>query len=518
VGASVKFTTSAINASSYGDAFQISYTPPFTSSVATNVGDKLAQTVSVKDFGAVGDGVTDDTAAIQAAIDYAVANVDVQCIDFPVGTYAVNAQIDISGSTSFSKGLLINGNKSHILASHNGIIFNCDATTSPGSRIYLTVNSLTVSGPGAAYTSSVGIQLYGAGYYLNDVVIYNCYKALYGHGCLISNFIGCTFTYSHFGIFFDSSSPFNPNDINFTKCNIIQNERAIKFTDFDYGVITFTACEIEANNSTGNATDGVAVSEFSQAGEVNLIGCHFEANPGQYNLYYDSPNGRHLNIIGNKIIPGDTAGSCVYVNYGELFASGSHIAQNVGGNIVLTANTGSALVVGDTAGSVTGTLSKLVRIKNGGFIVGNSRYDTLLGSTYFNRSAGYGIEPGADNTNSLGSAALRWSVVYAGTGTINTSDASLKQQVRSLSDAEKAVADRLKSLVKAFKFNDAVVNKGDQARIHVGVIAQEVQVAFAAEGLDASQYAMFCSDRLDDGSIRLGVRYEQLLAFILGAL
>ena len=52
VGASVKFTTSSINASSYGDAFQISYTPPFTGSVATNVGDKLAQTVSVLDFGA----------------------------------------------------------------------------------------------------------------------------------------------------------------------------------------------------------------------------------------------------------------------------------------------------------------------------------------------------------------------------------------------------------------------------------------------------------------------------------
>ena len=40
VGASVKFTSTQINAASYGDAFQISYTPPFTASVATNVGDK----------------------------------------------------------------------------------------------------------------------------------------------------------------------------------------------------------------------------------------------------------------------------------------------------------------------------------------------------------------------------------------------------------------------------------------------------------------------------------------------
>ena len=69
VGASVKFTTSAVNSSSYGNAFQISYTPPFANSVATNVGAKLSETVSVKDFGAIGDGNVDDTDAIQNAVN-----------------------------------------------------------------------------------------------------------------------------------------------------------------------------------------------------------------------------------------------------------------------------------------------------------------------------------------------------------------------------------------------------------------------------------------------------------------
>lgn len=133
-----------------------------------------------------------------------------------------------------------------------------------------------------------------------------------------------------------------------------------------------------------------------------------------------------------------------------------------------------------------------------------------------------GIRPFADNTYSNGTSAYRWTEVFAVTGTINTSDASQKQQIRELSDAEQRVAQRVKKLIRAFKWNDAVEQKGDDARIHFGVIAQDVQEAFAAEGLDASKYGLFCSDTwtTSDGSsqTRLGVRYSELLAFVIAAL
>lgn len=48
--------------------------------------------VSVKDFGAVGDGVTDDTAAIQAAIDTG------KNIIFPAGTYIISSTLDMTGN------------------------------------------------------------------------------------------------------------------------------------------------------------------------------------------------------------------------------------------------------------------------------------------------------------------------------------------------------------------------------------------------------------------------------------
>jgi hypothetical protein len=84
------------------NAEQVVYDPPFTSAVQTNVEAKLAQTVSVKDFGAVGDGVTDDFAAIQDANDEATTLG--KSLYFPGGVYGINttaAGVGLSQTTSW---------------------------------------------------------------------------------------------------------------------------------------------------------------------------------------------------------------------------------------------------------------------------------------------------------------------------------------------------------------------------------------------------------------------------------
>jgi hypothetical protein len=101
VGASVKFTTSAINASSYGNASQITYTPAGTGAVATNVQARLRQTVSVKDFGAVGDGTTDDTTAFTNAATYAGSiNGDVY-VPPTAATYKLNSNPTVPTNVNF---------------------------------------------------------------------------------------------------------------------------------------------------------------------------------------------------------------------------------------------------------------------------------------------------------------------------------------------------------------------------------------------------------------------------------
>jgi hypothetical protein len=123
----------------------------------------------------------------------------------------------------------------------------------------------------------------------------------------------------------------------------------------------------------------------------------------------------------------------------------------------------------------------------------------------------------------LGDSDARFVDIYATNGTIQTSDRNEKQDIEELSDAEQRVAVACKGLLRKFRFKSSVEEKGDDARIHFGIIAQDLQDAFTAEGLDAGRYAMFISTTWTDEETgeertRMGVRYSELLAFIIAAI
>jgi hypothetical protein len=98
-----------------------------------------------------------------------------------------------------------------------------------------------------------------------------------------------------------------------------------------------------------------------------------------------------------------------------------------------------------------------------------------------------------DNAIDLGLPLYRFEDIYATNELIQTSDRNEKQDSEELYEAEQRVAVACKSVSRKFRWKSAVEEKGDDARIHFGIIAQDLQAAFEAEGLDAGRYAMFIS-------------------------
>lgn len=103
----------------------------------------------------------------------------------------------------------------------------------------------------------------------------------------------------------------------------------------------------------------------------------------------------------------------------------------------------------------------------------------------------------SDNLASLGRPSSRWSVVYAGTGAINTSDAREKTAPQAIDDALLDAWGDVQLIT--FKWLESTRLKGeDSARWHFGVIAQQVRDAFAAHGLDGTHYGLLCYDEWGD--------------------
>lgn len=104
--------------------------------------------------------------------------------------------------------------------------------------------------------------------------------------------------------------------------------------------------------------------------------------------------------------------------------------------------------------------------------------------------------PGSDNAVSVGGSAYRFAQVYAASGSINTSDQNEKQNIEAYPDA---VLDAWGEVeLRQFLSKDAVKKKGDAARIHAGVIAQQVMEAFEKHNLDATRYGLLCYDKWED--------------------
>lgn len=122
------------------------YLFPATGSVARLLNDVLAETVSVKNFGAVGDGVTDDTAALLAAKAYAIANLPCK-LYFPKGTYLYSSL----GNLAYT-GLSLIGDDD------KSVVLKCTATGGSAITVDAFAPGLTGNDATAPFVQGMNIK------------------------------------------------------------------------------------------------------------------------------------------------------------------------------------------------------------------------------------------------------------------------------------------------------------------------------------------------------------------------
>ena len=307
---------------------------------------------------------------------------------------------------------------------------------------------------------------------------------------------------------------------------------------------TSTAITIDSSQRVGIGTtspsDELEVYASNNSARVRVSGAGNSANGVQLGLV-DSVTGVLTNTENGAFIFGTNNTERMRIDSsGNLLVgtTDTNPANDASGTGVAIGSEGwvAAARSGDTAGMFNRLSSdgNIVSFHKDGTTVGsvacrssggNLQIDTVQSGIDFSGAGWLPMRNGAivDNDLDLGSASFRFDDVYATNGTIQTSDVNEKQDIETLSEAETRVAVAAKALLRKFRWKSAVEEKGDDARIHFGIIAQDLQAAFEAEGLDAGRYAMFIHSTWTDEETgeersRMGVRYSELLAFIIAAI
>ena len=554
-----------VNASAGIVATKLAFTPNGTGAVARTVDSKLKDVVSVKDFGAVGNGIANDTAAFNLAAATATN------VLIPKGTYLITAAISTAACWQLEKGAVISGlsNKgtagggvqdtsrltgTFVSLSSGGVnVLKVGDTdpwlTGPRDTVDYLSNFMSVSpvgGFGASFATrssdnpTANMQTVGVGIFpvndntsspepswgiYNESIRYANTGPAFGAELDFVN-LGNTNNLTPFSVVDPYSSVNAPTAHLWLSCGGGDSGLAASANNISAAIVLLPNIK-KFNNGIVIRNGSIETSNIVVA-------------PEYYKYTWLDSSERTASTLDHRqhyrAVYSDTTGLAPADLTAKYKANGT--SPTVSGETIFSSNNqgydGSALHQGAgvsvtqetnfSSGTARFNHTLTARNSDGGF--------TTVGLNY---GANATFTPIVDNAVGLGKAATRWSVVYAGTGTINTSDARLKQDIIELSDKEQLVAKNLKTLIRRFKYIDAVKEKGDNARYHFGVIAQDVVEAFAQQGLDATEYGILCydewEDQLDildnDGNViqagrkagnTYGVRYEELLAFIISVL
>lgn len=304
----------------------ITFDPTGTGAVERTVQDKLRDTVSVKDFGAVGDGVQDDTLAIQAALNSGASVVLLAEQHFITNQLTVPANVSVRGdgistitvdftalpppTTDFNR------NKAFVLSTGTTVLENIIITTVVANR--------TDSRNGASMDPLVDGVSVTSGSYLKNVKAQNCWMAFVGGGTNL-RFENCSSSDTKFASF----NIYNATDVSviggtFLNCG-------------GFGGLTFPSCKkvrVEGTYVTNLESTGINPGGSSSAG-FNAADIVISNNIVYAREAINPENGvEGCTITGNLVYFGGSDPST---------GSGIGVATHTGGgpisNVTITGNT-----------------------------------------------------------------------------------------------------------------------------------------------------------------------------------
>ncbi|WP_369952265.1 glycosyl hydrolase family 28-related protein [Ralstonia syzygii] len=259
----------------------------------------LAQTtvVSLKQFGAKGDGVTDDTTAIQNALTWACAGG--KLLRVPTGLYIMTAGV----TATLNNGTGINSGGLRLTMIGDGpgsVCFQYAGSASPTLFTFIGSYSdrLLLEGFRVQHTDQASVSNNGIGIKLISQVNtamrdVHVFRMTTGVQCVDINsceFDSCYFGYNYQGLTAQIGTVTYPNALTFRNCYFPSN--------YQYGAVilsavtvTFDGCTFEANglDNNGNVQASAAALAFSNGtngmAALRVLGTYFEGNAGSADIY-----------------------------------------------------------------------------------------------------------------------------------------------------------------------------------------------------------------------------------------
>ncbi|MEX6385399.1 tail fiber domain-containing protein [Providencia hangzhouensis] len=519
--------------------------------------------IDISDWGAL--GIADDAAALQAGIDYA------DSISHPC-TAPTSAKFKISKSLTFkNSGFALSQINLVAMSGFDGDAMIVSEYSGTGnSRTNVRLNQITLD---CASSADIGFKFSGIGQgsYFNNITVNECItggvfvgswafqvwklrvrgkgKELLGAGLSlgvpgsakpgfsntnqVNNAIisecGIFNVYDGVRLHYGAANKIHYNDIEF--CNVGVDVRYANSLSIKDNYIE--SCEIASwqlgSTSTTTLPENCVIRDnyFNMCGDAKFkSGSNCTIGQNQYrsskvslNTTSGSTSTGNLFIINRGDIQPQTGDldmskNRLMTNSGEFFRAG--INSNVGQHV-----DNGATYVFDSYGNVR--CRQLFKLDGEDCIsvglLSNTNPDYYAQATKGNIRLGgvSSVKPIFDNANSLGEPSQRWKDGYFVNAPTASSDKNLKTTPEPIPEAMLSPLLEVIDNIVLWKWISSVNEKGDNARKHAGIIAQDVYAIFARHNIDAFEYGFIGRDKTDDGEI-WSVRASELQWLCLWAL